>query len=81
MPKHLTNNPAAPLKKTWVKPELIFISHNDVTTVKQHPSVHEHTGHTWLTASGTRFFVNSHKHGFALTTMHGGVIGHKSSAS
>lgn len=73
MPNHLTSNPAAPHKRIWATPELILISHNDVTTGgKNHTRVHEGTGTFNGSPSGHVFFYN--KLGSAL-------VNHKSSAA
>jgi len=57
MPNYLSENPAAPLKKTWANPELILISHDDVTISKHSPHVHEGTG-TFKDLGNGPFFYN-----------------------
>jgi hypothetical protein len=56
MPNHLANNPATTLKKTWANPELILISHDDVTISKHSPHVHEGTGSFKDLGNGLLFY-------------------------
>lgn len=68
------------IKKTWNKPELIFISSNQIA-VKHLPSVHEGTGHVEV-HDGSNFFLTPANHqGFRLTTSLGSKTHFQSSAA